>query len=1502
MQQPSPAINGGGTGLPQQQRFPMNPPARPPLGYTSPTILKPPAFHMAPQRGPPRLGGPMMNGPPAGPPRMSQEGAMFQPTLVNGQPGLPYVPQARPPQGPPQRPLAVQKDALKMVPPIGPPMKPLGGPVPVITSSGSLLNGHERPSPPSSHPAEPLSNRSSNQSSRQPSPTPAPQLDGMEMQATPVLGMTPSGSSADLNEGSHCPSAQPKPSPSPSGDGIAKISPSMSPRISPVTAKTESAGNPIPMNSLPANVPVPTQLVLSEQSVSGSQVNDLSLNRTVRPQLPSGDKVNDMIQTRPNKSLSSYSNTTSSVQSPVIGHFSMAPSNIPSFARPVNDISASGGSSSNVHIAKPPASGPPSSVTSVTGLPSHSNPQSLVPTSSKVFPPTLVVPPGTNTVPSSSSMAPSAISLSQATPAVPHSSFVVPAISGVSISKASPPTSTANSTLLRPQPPSMEPSPASVGLPPTSVGPASTSLGSAPVSFSPKSSVGPSPMSVGLPPSSLSPQVSSVGHPSVSLAPQPMFVGPSPSSSDSLAKSHGPPTAMHGFQPTSPGPMPGSRGPPPVSVAPVALLGSPPTSVVSPLTSLRPRPSLQGPPPSVVGPPLSTLGPPTSSLGLPPSSSSLVTPTSSLGPPPASLGPPPAPLGPPPVSLGLPPTSLGPPPTVGPPPVSVGPPPSSVGYRPATGSATGMAHYVPPKGPMQQQSVCGYGPMPQYPSQQQQNFQPQFRPCGPSNISQLSQQLGGLSVTHDGWNKGWGTHQIDLLQQRQVLPSDGVVPPRPVLAQDYLPNCSPDIFRCTLTKVPETKSILQKARFPFGILIHPFKDLEHLPVVSCNTIVRCRSCRTYINPFVVFKGERRWECNLCFRVNELPEEFQYDPVTRTYGDPSRRPEVREATIEFIAPQEYMLRPPQPATYLWVLDVSRQAVDTGYLKVVCDVLLTQLEKIPGDRRTMIGFITFSKNVQFYLMGEDQKRVQMLEVGEIEDMFVPNPEDLLVNLEQSRSLVEELLNMLPEAHTGSYQTQSAFGSALQAAYKLMSPIGGRITVITTTLPSVGPGALKAREDPNQRAGKDIQNMGPATDFYKKLALDCSGQQIAVDLFALNSQYVDMATLTGISKFSGGCIHHFPNFHVTRNPAGVGPFMTCLTRYITRKIGFEAVMRIRATRGLAITNFHGNFFVRSTDLLSLPNINPDAGFGMQVNIEEPLHNIRTACFQAALLYTSSKGERRIRVHTLCLPVSPNIHEVITAADQQAVVGLLAKMAVDRCLSSSLSDARDALVNACVDALSSFKMGLSNPAHGALEAPPALQLLPLFTLALVKSIAFRGGLSTKLDDRLFAMCELKTLPLKHLMTFVYPDLYPIHMLSEKGALSIDDQVIPQPGRLHLSAERLERSGAYLMDTGATIYIYVRSGISSSWVEGTLGVPSYAVIPQPLYEDALPTLDTLESQLLGNFVSHLQRNKPYHAPVLVLKEDNPARMLFIQHLVDDRTEGSHSYVEFLQFLKTQIK
>ena len=111
---------------------------------------------------------------------------------------------------------------------------------------------------------------------------------------------------------------------------------------------------------------------------------------------------------------------------------------------------------------------------------------------------------------------------------------------------------------------------------------------------------------------------------------------------------------------------------------------------------------------------------------------------------------------------------------------------------------------------------------------------------------------------------------VDLLQNRHILPPKAINPPKPRLQATLWNdvNCSPEIFRCTLTKIPETDTILKKSRLPLGVLIHPFKDLSHLPVIQCSTIVRCRQCRTYINPFVHFVDQRRWKCNICFRVND----------------------------------------------------------------------------------------------------------------------------------------------------------------------------------------------------------------------------------------------------------------------------------------------------------------------------------------------------------------------------------------------------------------------------------------------------------------------------------------------------------------------------------------------------------------------------------------------------------------------------------------------------------
>ena len=42
-----------------------------------------------------------------------------------------------------------------------------------------------------------------------------------------------------------------------------------------------------------------------------------------------------------------------------------------------------------------------------------------------------------------------------------------------------------------------------------------------------------------------------------------------------------------------------------------------------------------------------------------------------------------------------------------------------------------------------------------------------------------------------------------------------------------------------------------------------------------------------------------------------------------------------------------------------------------------------------------------------------------------------------------------------------------------------------------------------------------MGTSSDFYKSLALDCTAQQIAIDIFAFSSRsrFIDLATLCRI-----------------------------------------------------------------------------------------------------------------------------------------------------------------------------------------------------------------------------------------------------------------------------------------------------------------------------------------------------------------------------------------------------
>lgn len=61
--------------------------------------------------------------------------------------------------------------------------------------------------------------------------------------------------------------------------------------------------------------------------------------------------------------------------------------------------------------------------------------------------------------------------------------------------------------------------------------------------------------------------------------------------------------------------------------------------------------------------------------------------------------------------------------------------------------------------------------------------------------------------------------------------------------------------------------------------------------------------------------------------------------------------------------------------------------------------------------------------------------MMVVSDLEDIFVPLPDDLLVNLSESRSVVDAFLDSLPSMFQDNVNVESAFGPALKAAYMIM-----------------------------------------------------------------------------------------------------------------------------------------------------------------------------------------------------------------------------------------------------------------------------------------------------------------------------------------------------------------------------------------------------------------------------------------------------------------------------------
>jgi protein transport protein SEC24 len=193
----------------------------------------------------------------------------------------------------------------------------------------------------------------------------------------------------------------------------------------------------------------------------------------------------------------------------------------------------------------------------------------------------------------------------------------------------------------------------------------------------------------------------------------------------------------------------------------------------------------------------------------------------------------------------------------------------------------------------------------------------------------------------------------------------------------------------------------------------------------------------------------------------------------------------------------------------------------------------------------------------------------------------------------------------------------------------------------------------------------------------------------MFIFPTSYIDVATVGCISALTGGDIFLYPNFDATKDGMKFGNDLKYL---VSRTFGYDALLRLRVSNGLKIEDHFGNFYMRNSTDLELAGIDSLKSFGVCLKHDAKLEERGDSHIQAALLYTTSDGQRRIRIHNLALGHTNSLSAVFKSADLDTIINYTTKMCISMMSSVPLKTIREKFEATCVKVLSSYRLNCAS------------------------------------------------------------------------------------------------------------------------------------------------------------------------------------------------------------------
>lgn len=232
-----------------------------------------------------------------------------------------------------------------------------------------------------------------------------------------------------------------------------------------------------------------------------------------------------------------------------------------------------------------------------------------------------------------------------------------------------------------------------------------------------------------------------------------------------------------------------------------------------------------------------------------------------------------------------------------------------------------------------------------------------------------------------------------------------------------------------------------------------------------------------------------------------------------------------------------------------------------------------------------------------------------------------------------------------------------------------------------------------------------------------------------------------------------------------------------------------------------------------------------------------------------------------------------------------------------------RETVTNECIHLLHMYRSRSSSyHSNGQLVLPEAMKLLPLFLNSLYKQPAFRDKVDTRTEDAIVSLHALWRMPSCALMATLYPVFYPLVDLprscgttvtiSPHRGLASPDGVY-MPSNVPCSGFRATAKGAYLIEAGSALYLWLGAEVPSSWVQDVYGAECLADADLALRPRGDPA--ALPDRIIAMVDELRARRTP--GPCLPLRTVLPntsdeAQLCTL--LVEDAILGEQSYVNYL--------